>query len=126
MSHDVSDGGADSAATGAGHDHDATLEQQFQHFLSTAREANADGTITFAEARHLASDFATMICTTLNDLGDPVAGADRLISAAEKAFDEYIEPLDIVGIPPALEKIADKALRSTIRPMVNLAVEVLS
>ena len=108
------------------HDHSASLEDQFKHFLATTTEARADGKITFAEIRHIGSDLATFACTVLNDLGDPIEGAERLIQAAEKAFDAYIEPLDITGIPAGMEKIVDKAARSSIRPTIQAMVAVLS
>jgi hypothetical protein len=118
------DGNAGSGNVGAGHDHTATLEQQFQHFLATTREAREDGTITLAEARHLVSDLTAMACTLVHDLGDSDEGAERLIRAAESAFDQYIEPLNITVIPDGMEKAIDKMLRSGIRPTIQAVVAI--
>jgi hypothetical protein len=108
------------------HDHEATLESQFQHFLATTNEARSDGRITFAEARHIVSDLTTFACTLFRDLGDPDEGAERLSTAAEKAFDAYIEPLDLVAVPDVLEKHVDKMLRGSIRPTIQALTEILS
>ena len=111
--------------TGAGHDHTATLEQQIAHAVASIKEARADGTITLKEALHVAADITHAAWEVLDSITDPVAGKEDLIRAAEAVYDEYLAPLDLVGVPNRIEPYVDKVIRDTIRPGIALLVDAV-
>jgi hypothetical protein len=50
---------------------------------------------------------------------------DQLIIVVQTAYDKYIAPLDIPGIPNVLEPAFDRALRNLIAPLMRAALGVL-
>ena len=87
--------------------------------------AVSDGQIEFREFWVIGVRLAQAVGNAMDTLSDPTQFED-LVEECEGAFDQYIAPLDIVGIPAWLEtRFVDPALRNQIRPILTLMAEPL-
>lgn len=102
------------------HDCDVPLKEQIRDIELSAKDAWADRRISFREAMHLSDDIAHAASHVFAGLADRDNRLGELIEAAESLFDEFIEPLDIYGIPDGFERnVVDPAIRGSIRTFLT-------
>jgi len=104
------------------HDCDVPLKEQIKDIAGDILAARADGKITFREGCGIVSEILHAGSHVAAAAADPVAILPQLIDAAEAAYDEFIEPLDLVGVPNTIEPFVDGWLRGQIRPGLTALV----
>lgn len=107
------------------HDHSGSLEDQFSAVIAAYAQAKADGSISFREALHIAAEITHAGCELLCKIDNPLTHKEELIRSAEAAYDKYLAPLNIVGVPDSIEPYVDRLLRDQIRPSLSLAFDRL-
>lgn len=102
------------------HEHSSSIEKEIADAVAAFTEAKDDGKITLREAFHVAAEVTHAACQVLCSLDNPITHKEELIRAAESAYDNYLAPLDIVGIPnDVIEPYIDGLLRAQIRPALS-------
>lgn len=102
-----------------------SLRERIAEATSTARMAFDDGSLSFREFLELASAITHASAVALHDMTDPVGGKEELVVAAEEAFDAYLAPIDVYGIPDSIEAYAKKAARDALRPSITAFVDLI-
>lgn len=102
------------------HDHHhEELVAQLRELVGGIKVARDDGKVTLKEALGIAADVLCAAAHAVDAMTDPINGAGELSDAAEALFDSYVNPLDIVGVPNALEPYIKAWARGLIRPAIT-------
>ena len=78
--------------------------------------------VAAVESRGIAVDFHTLtalIQQLLKGAGLTQADFESVAQTCEAAFDSYVVPFDVPGLPAFPERILERTLRSLIRPLLQ-------
>jgi len=101
----------------------ASLKEQIARSMAITKAATADGRITLKEGIAIVGEVLHASAVAAGSLTDPVAGKEDLIQAAEAVYDDFVAPIDLVGVPNIIEPFVDKWLREIIRPGLSRLVD---
>lgn len=108
------------------HDHHhGQLVDQLRELVGGIKLAREDGKLTLKELCGIGADVACAMAHSLEAMTDPIGGAGELADAGEALFDEFVQPLDIVGVPNIIEPYVKSWIRGTLRPSITALVSNL-
>lgn len=107
------------------HEHHGPLKDQLRELIAGAKSIDDDGKVQFAEVANIGAALFCAASHILSSMADPINGAGELADAAEALFDEYVGPLDIVGVPNVFEPHIKGVVRGNIRPSITTLVSYL-
>jgi hypothetical protein len=94
---------------------------EFEPFLAQhmpMEHLNVHGALNVVERVH---NIVNLLTTRVRELNYEITprNVEQIVAIALAAYDEFIAPLDIPGIPNAVEPMFDKAMRNLIPPLVR-------
>lgn len=104
------------------HTCDLPIAAQIRDIASLTSVSLADGKISFSEACNVGAEILHAASHVVATIADPVAKLPEIVEAAESVYDEFIAPLDIVGVPNTIEPFVDGWIRGQIRPGITALV----
>lgn len=100
------------------------IKEAVEHIVAKAKEARADGTMTFQELLGLflyACGEFVKLADALNAPGTDKKAA--VLAAVEKFIDEVVTPFDIPKVPNMVEPFVDQGVKAFLMYLADAAVE---
>jgi len=102
------------------------LRDSLEDVVWIVKEATADGKITLPEVGRIFGEMAQAAAVLSRTLEDREANFEPLCRELNAIYDTHVAPIDLVGIPDYLERVAiDPLIKSMIRPWVAMVYSAL-